>query len=92
MKIVLLNIILGVIIGFIAHRKGRSFVLWWLYGTLLPPAALPHLLNLPKMNTKSEPDESTKRCEYCDELIQKKAVICKHCKSKLSPEIDIINK
>lgn len=38
--------LLGLIPGAVAHRKGRSFFAWWLYGALLFIVAFPHSLLL----------------------------------------------
>ena len=44
MELLLLAICIGVIPGFIAQSKGRSFVAWWVYGSALFVVALPHSL------------------------------------------------
>ena len=42
--ILLIGVLLGLIPAFIARRKGRSFVFWWIYGTLIWIIAFPHAL------------------------------------------------
>lgn len=37
---------LGLAPAFIAHNKGRNFILWWVYGTILGIVALPHAILL----------------------------------------------
>jgi hypothetical protein len=43
---VLVSVLLGLIPGAIAHRKGWPFVAWWIYGALLILVALPHAILL----------------------------------------------
>ena len=44
MEILLIAVLIGLIPASIARNKGRSFGLWWLYGSLLFIIALPHAL------------------------------------------------
>lgn len=67
------SVVLGLIPATIAGNKGRSFIKWWIYGTLLWVISLVHSICL-QGNTK---------CPECDEWISKKAKICKHCNTKL---------
>ncbi len=76
------NLLIGAVIGIglwltptiIASQKGRSVLGWLLYGTFLWPIALIHALCLK--------DESYK-CPKCYAPINKMAIICPHCHSKL---------
>jgi len=43
---VLLSLLLGLIPGVIASRKGQPFLGWWIYGALLIVIALPHAIIL----------------------------------------------
>jgi uncharacterized membrane protein (DUF4010 family) len=65
--------LLGLVVGYIAESKGRSFFKWWLYGTLLFIVAIVHVLCISKMV----------KCPKCAELIKVEATICKHCKSEV---------
>jgi cytochrome c-type biogenesis protein len=47
-------IVLGIIPAIIAHRKGRSFLDWWLFGTFLFPVALIMALRI-KPGTANDP-------------------------------------
>ena len=44
LEFVILVLLLGLIPAVIAHRKGESFVVWWIYGAALFIVALPHAL------------------------------------------------
>ena len=48
--------LLGIVVGLIARRKGRSFLLWWLYGALIFVIAFVHVLIIKR---KPAPDEMT---------------------------------
>jgi cytochrome c-type biogenesis protein len=47
--------ILGLIPGYIATRKGRNFIDWWLFGVFLFPIALPMALLIKPGSSKQEP-------------------------------------
>ena len=68
-----LMIVLGLIPAMIAAHKGRNFLVWWLYGALLPllPIAFVHAL-LAK-------DLTRRPCPICAESILPAALVCPHC-------------
>jgi hypothetical protein len=72
----------------IAQRKGESFVVWWIYGSLLFIVALPHAL-LKKPNVPAiEADalkSGMKKCPYCAEMIKAAAKVCRYCSRELQP-------
>lgn len=66
----------------IAHSKGRSFFLWWLYGMAFFIVALPHAL-LIKVDQDSLDakgiNQGQRICPHCAELIREKANVCRFC-------------
>lgn len=62
---------LGLLPAYIAYRNGRSMLKWWIYGTLLFPAAMVHALLLGSM--------SMGVCPYCRNTVNKDADYCKRC-------------
>ena len=44
LEILVFLVLLGLIPASIARLKGRSFFVWWVYGTALSIVALPHAL------------------------------------------------
>lgn len=63
---------LGLLPAVIARSKGRSFVKWWIYGTLLFVAAFPHSLLLDVIGPK-------KPCPYCRTPMGINAMHCGRC-------------
>jgi hypothetical protein len=85
--------VLGLIPAVIAHRKGRSFGLWWIYGTMLFIVALFHALLIkppaPPIQAMEQPPlqppetslpEGTKPCCSCGQLIDAASTKCPVCK------------
>lgn len=74
----------------IAHRKGRSFSLFAIYGILLWVAAIMHSIMMSSNKVKADPKNYT-ACSYCGEAVLKVAKKCKHCHEMLDPEVQEAN-
>lgn len=71
-------VLLGIIPGIIAAKKGYSFVSWWIFGALLFIVALPMIII-------KKPADITE-CPFCSEPIKVTATVCKHCNKEISAE------
>ncbi|MEM7225197.1 MAG: zinc ribbon domain-containing protein [Pseudomonadota bacterium] len=71
----------AIAVAALAHRKERNGALWLLYGLLLGPIAVIHVVfaRVKSKNGKS----GRQKCPNCDADIQVEARICRHCGHKL---------
>lgn len=68
MEYAILALLLGLIPAFIAASKGRSFVLWYIYGVLLFIIALVHSIVIsktPEMVKKEQQAQGYVDCPFC---------------------------
>lgn len=75
-------VLLGMIPAAIAHNKGHSFSLFWLYGTLLFIIALPHALLIkpvPEIVEAQALAAGGRKCQHCAEIIKAEAKVCRFC-------------
>lgn len=80
--IITLAAVLGFVVASIAHRKGRNFGLWWLFGTLLGIVALPWALLMPydeKSTDRQRANAGLKKCPSCAEFVKPDAKVCRYC-------------
>ncbi|TPL05600.1 zinc ribbon domain-containing protein [Mesorhizobium sp. B2-4-16] len=82
MGILIVAVLIGLLPAAIASSKGRSFVLWWIYGAALFIVALPHALIMRSDQRAIEGraiSSGMKKCPQCAELIKSEAKICRYC-------------
>ncbi len=70
--IIIIAAVIGLLPAYIASRKGRSFLVWWIYGALFFLVALPHSL-LAGVN------EGYKKCGFCGTSSKMNAPYCRKC-------------
>lgn len=70
-------IVLSILIGVWAKRKGRSNGWWFFLSLMLSPIiGAACVLCMKNLNTKT--------CPACAEPVRREASVCKHCRTKLS--------
>ena len=72
LEIIAAAVVAGLIPAFMARATGRSFIFWWVYGTVLFPLALPHAII--RLVT-----EDRKACMYCRRMVSAGARTCPKC-------------
>jgi hypothetical protein len=82
LEILIIAVLIGLIPAAIAQGKGKSFLLWWIYGAALFIVALPHAIIMRADDRAIESQQLSsgmKKCPSCAELIKQDAKVCKHC-------------
>ena len=78
----LLYLLASLVPAWLAHRTGRDFALWWLYGFLLLIVALPHALLLAPDETRLDERlgrRGYRHCPCCAEPIRMAVTVCRAC-------------
>ena len=73
--LILLGVIMAVIVAIIANSRGRNAGGWFVYGLLIWPIALVHVLVAER--------EGRAPCPYCAERVKVEASVCPYCQRDL---------
>lgn len=93
MEILAVAAILGLLPAAIAASKGRNFLIWWIYGTVLFIVAVIHILLMSSQKTsESELSMSTApvlnqqaTCPTCQKTIPYSSEYCRYCNQIFEP-------
>lgn len=78
MELFIAALLLGLIPAAIASKKGGTFIVWWLYGSLLFIIAIIHALLMSPVGLV--------KCPECAEMVKKEAKVCKHCGRQIADQ------
>lgn len=88
MEIIVLLAVLGGVVAIIANSKGFDTFGWFLYGALLFPVALAHVIV--KQTTEARApslNEPEKKCPDCAEMVKADAAVCRYCGNRQFPDL-----
>ena len=83
MDLIMWMLAFAAIVGIIAASKGRNAFGWAIYGALLFPIALTHVIVTPSAAVRDARQNPRFPCPKCAEPILAAATVCPHCRSDL---------
>jgi hypothetical protein len=92
---VVIWIVVAIVAAIVAGNKGRSAAGWFFLCILLTPLAIFILLALPTLKSAepqpvrvvAQPEEPTKTCPECAEVVRAAAKICRFCRHEFEPSL-----
>jgi hypothetical protein len=78
------------VVAIIARSKGHHPALWLLYGLLIWPIALVHILVIERDDDRLARwgyADPVMKCPHCAEMIKREAKVCKHCGRDVAPAV-----
>lgn len=89
MGIIIFWLIMAAIVAMIASSKGYSGGGWFVYGLLIWPIALVHILVTTTTGKATEQKaiaSGGKRCPRCAEVVREQAEVCRFCQHEFAYE------
>lgn len=84
MELIIIALLLGMIPAYIASAKGKNFLLWWLYGTVLFAFAIIHAIAA-KPAEKNLIHYGMRYCPHCQKPIRIDSTSCNYCGAGVEP-------
>jgi hypothetical protein len=84
MELIIIMLLLGLLPATIAMGKGRNFLLWWLYGSVLFIFAIFHAIAA-KPAERNLIFYGRRYCPHCEQIIEVDARTCLHCQQAVPP-------
>jgi RNA polymerase subunit RPABC4/transcription elongation factor Spt4 len=73
-RLLIIQIIAGIVGAIVANKKGRNYGLWFLLCFFFPPMFFLILMLPPKLT-----QGRTKSCPYCSRIIPEDETVCRYC-------------
>ena len=77
----------SIVVGMIADSRGRGGLFWFFISIILSPLLGVIMLLLMPVVAKEPTPETHVKCPECAELVLKEAKLCKHCGTRLIPQL-----
>ncbi len=84
MELVIIALLLGLLPAYVAMAKGKNFLLWWFYGTVLLPFAIFHAIAM-KPAEKNLIHYGRRYCPHCEKIVDLDATVCEFCGGEMAP-------
>lgn len=98
MELLIICLALAGVTAYFAKQKGRSPAAWFLLGLIFPAIGLIAIWIVNPLGVDQQKSIEIakkfgssslyRKCPFCAEVVQRKAIKCKHCKSDLEPVQD----
>lgn len=86
-RLILINILIGLLAATIAQSKGYPFFRWWINGAIGGPFSLLYVIFMKPRKTSKEEEQTLTACPNCGKMIPVGLSLCPQCQKK----IDIID-
>lgn len=85
MEFLIIPIFFGVLTGWVGHRKGSSFFIWFLAGFILPLIGL-----IAAFASRNENEDPRRECPNCNKILPISAQVCTRCGEDLDYPDELI--